>query len=167
MYGIIYYAHNLVSRKGYVGQTTKNLKERKSEHFSAIQTSRDNFYFHNALRKYKEIDWEWKVLGYADCQFGLDTLEKSWIWMKDSMAPDGYNTKEGGSRGKHGVRTRVRTKDKGAKNPRAKAVICIETSEIYGAIHEAVRKTGINLGNISEVLNGKRKTAGGFHWKFV
>lgn len=53
----------------------------------------------------------------------------------------------------------------GAKHSGAKAVMCIETGIIYGAIKEAIRKTGIN--HISLVANGKYKTAGKLHWRFV
>lgn len=49
----------------------------------------------------------------------------------------------------------------------SKEVICIETEEIFESTMDAQRKTGINGGSISEVCNGKRKTAGGFHWQFV
>lgn len=61
----------------------------------------------------------------------------------------------------------MKGKNMGVKRYNAKAVICIETSRVYGAIHEAARETGMSFGNISKVLNGKTKTAGGFHWKFV
>ena len=44
-------------------------------------------------------------------------------------------------------------------------VICVETGEIYNSLKEAGEKTGINYTNISSVLRGKHKTAGGFHWE--
>lgn len=37
--------------------------------------------------------------------------------------------------------------------------------KIFRSQREAVIKTGISQGNMSEVLNGKRKTAGGY--KFI
>ena len=49
----------------------------------------------------------------------------------------------------------------------SKKVLCVETGEIFESVHEAQRKTGISQGNISQVCNGKRKTIGGFHWKFL
>lgn len=48
-----------------------------------------------------------------------------------------------------------------------KPVICIETNVIYEGGYDAYLKTNINFGNISEVCNGRRKTAGGYHWQFV
>ena len=43
-------------------------------------------------------------------------------------------------------------------------VVCLETGEVYPSAHEASRQTGINQQNISACLNGKLKSAGGFHW---
>ena len=37
---------------------------------------------------------------------------------------------------------------------------------VYPSIIEAERQTGISNGNISSVCSGKRKTAGGYIWKF-
>lgn len=55
-----------------------------------------------------------------------------------------------------------------ASAPKAVAQVDKETSEIlatYSSIYEAERCTGIF--HISDVCNGKRKTAGGFIWKFI
>lgn len=46
-----------------------------------------------------------------------------------------------------------------------KKVMCIETGITYPSIKEAMYKTGFK--NISKVCNGKFKTCGGFHWRFV
>lgn len=37
----------------------------------------------------------------------------------------------------------------------------------YPNIHTAMEITGINRNNISSVLHGKRKTAGGFKWELL
>lgn len=49
----------------------------------------------------------------------------------------------------------------------SKKILCIETGEVFDSALEAQRNTGINRGHISQVCNGKRKTAGKLHWKFV
>ena len=46
-------------------------------------------------------------------------------------------------------------------------VLCVETGEVYPSISEAGRQTSIDFRNISACFNGKRKTAGGFHWQKV
>ena len=46
-------------------------------------------------------------------------------------------------------------------------VLCVETGIVYPSVHEASRQTCINRGNISNCINGKRKSAGGYHWEFL
>lgn len=36
----------------------------------------------------------------------------------------------------------------------------------YASVSDAVRLTGIRQGNISTVLHGRRKRAGGYHWSY-
>ena len=49
----------------------------------------------------------------------------------------------------------------------SKKVLCLETNEVFESTRDAQRKTGIFHNSISNVCNGKFKTAGGYHWKFV
>lgn len=59
---------------------------------------------------------------------------------------------------------------RGAKHPRHKKVMQIKnnrTIKIYNGSNEAARKTGLNQRNISTVCLGKRKTAGGFIWRYA
>ena len=55
----------------------------------------------------------------------------------------------------------------GALHNRSKIVLCIETGKIYGSTMEAGRETGINQSSISAVCNSRRKSAGGYHWKYI
>ena len=48
---------------------------------------------------------------------------------------------------------------------RKKLIICEETQEIFSSLTEAGKKYNISVSNISNVIHGKRKTAGGFHWR--
>ena len=50
---------------------------------------------------------------------------------------------------------------------RKKKTKCIETNEVFNSLTEASQKYCISIGNISSVIHGKRKTAGGFHWQEV
>lgn len=51
----------------------------------------------------------------------------------------------------------------------SKKVLCVETGVIYPSIIEAYRQTGIGQKEIIGVCKHKphRKTAGGYHWKYV
>jgi len=44
-------------------------------------------------------------------------------------------------------------------------VICVETGKKYKSTREAWRDTGAGYPHISECIRGKRKTAGGYHWR--
>lgn len=48
-----------------------------------------------------------------------------------------------------------------------KAVICVETGIVYKSQAEAQKETNIHFSSIGQVCLGKRKTAGGYHWKFM
>lgn len=271
LYGIIYYAQNLINDKIYIGQTINSLTKRKIGHYNEAKRNKSNYYFHSALRKYK--NWEWNVLQFAYYKEELNALEKYWIWVLNSMVPNGYNLKEGGANGKHnkesikkmsramkgrkcphtkewdkkisnankgrkltkehckilsethkGIKLSEETKKKmsevhkginkgkklskehckklseakigthrteetkrkisialkgkmtwmkgrhhtkEAKRRIGKIVKCIENGKIYHTIKEASIGLNVHSGNISEVLNNRRKTAGGYHWQFV
>lgn len=52
-----------------------------------------------------------------------------------------------------------------SKKKMSKPVICLETGLKYFGLNEASRKTGIDSRNIGQCVLGRRKTAGGFHWR--
>lgn len=48
-----------------------------------------------------------------------------------------------------------------------KSIQCIESGKIYPSIEVASKTLNICRSSISEAASGKRKSAGGYHWKFV
>lgn len=54
----------------------------------------------------------------------------------------------------------------GEKNPRSKAVRCVETGEVFPTITAAGKSVGITHSRIRECCLGNRKTAKGFHWEY-
>lgn len=44
---------------------------------------------------------------------------------------------------------------------------CIETGIIYDSFADASRKTGLNRTKIVSVCTGKRKTTGGYHFRYA
>jgi hypothetical protein len=53
----------------------------------------------------------------------------------------------------------------GGLNPAAVKVINLETGEIFDTVRSAGLKHGCHPANISTVCMGRRKRAGGYHWK--
>ncbi len=55
----------------------------------------------------------------------------------------------------------------GANHPMARAVVCVETGEVFGCGKQAADKYGVLNQQINACLKGKRKTAAGYHWRYV
>lgn len=49
----------------------------------------------------------------------------------------------------------------------SKQVLCVETGKIYPSTHQVERDLGFFCTAISAVCLGKRKTAYGFHWRYI
>ena len=56
---------------------------------------------------------------------------------------------------------------KGAENPTARAVRCVELNKVFESARAAEVATGVSYKNISNVVRGKNKTAGGYHWEYA
>ena len=54
---------------------------------------------------------------------------------------------------------------KGKDHPRARKVYCVELDMTFDTMTEASKYVGCSQGNISNVLTGRAKTAGGYHWE--
>ena len=48
-----------------------------------------------------------------------------------------------------------------------KAIICIETQEVFKCMVDAAEKLGIKPQNLTAALHGRQKTAGGYTWKYA
>lgn len=55
----------------------------------------------------------------------------------------------------------------GGNNPAARAVMCLETGEVFSSVKGAAIAKGICKGTIHNYLSGKSKGGGGYHWKYV
>lgn len=54
----------------------------------------------------------------------------------------------------------ISARQKGANNPGAKTIICIQTGIIYNSLVEAAKELNINAAGITQVLKGRNKTVG-------
>ena len=52
-------------------------------------------------------------------------------------------------------------------NGSPREVVCIETGEVFANATQAGKSTGIARQHINACCNGKRKTAGGYQWKYL
>jgi len=92
--GTIYIATNLVNRKQYVGQTTRNLKRRIRGH-----KNKSNYPFSNAIRKYGFE--KFKIISFSCPEENLDWTETFLIKELNTLVRNGYNLESGGNKNKH------------------------------------------------------------------
>lgn len=68
----------------------------------------------------------------------------------------------------HAYRVLNKKKLIGADNPCSKSIIRVEDGKRYESLAAAALDCGLSShAHISAVLNGKRKRAGGFHWRYT
>ena len=55
----------------------------------------------------------------------------------------------------------------GCSPTKPKKVMCVETGEVFDSVHQAAKAKKADRSTVSNCCNGKGKTAGGYHWRFV
>ena len=147
----IYIFVNKTNGKIYVGQST-NIEERYSRHFRADNT-RNKPYFHKALDKYGKDGFIFEIIELCDKEF-LSEREKYWIAFYDSSNREkGYNSTDGGEG----------EKSRSIKQYTSKG----ELIKTYNSITDAALETQLPASNICNVLKGKRKSCGGYQWRYA
>jgi group I intron endonuclease len=121
--GIIYIIRNLINNKSYIGQTKTSLNKRWSGHLSSYKQYCNNskhgssWALYGAMRKYSLYNLVInKLLVCNDDE--LDEYEIKYIKIFNSVVPNGYNIRTGGSNGKHceESREKMRQAKLGSKN---------------------------------------------------
>ena len=59
------------------------------------------------------------------------------------------------------------TKIKRTAEKLSKPVLCVELNQIFPSLSEAAKQLRLSVGNLSSVLTGYSKTAGGYHWEYA
>lgn len=90
---IIYKITNRINNKIYIGQTTQELKTRWRSH----NTNSNCSVLYNAIQKYGPENFTIEEIDGANSLSELNYLEEHYIYINDSMTPNGYNIKKGGN----------------------------------------------------------------------
>lgn len=94
--GAIYCITNLVNSKKYIGQTSElYISKRWCEHKINARSGRKS-YLYNAIRKYGEENFQFKVLLHKIPIDKLNFYEMLWIKKFNTKTPYGYNLTDGG-----------------------------------------------------------------------
>lgn len=180
---IVYKVTNKLNGKIYIGQTSRSLNRRMAEHLANHRTS----YFDRALRKYGINNFDIEVIYNAKTKHELDEKEQYFIKFFNSKIPNGYNMTDGGE-GQIGIRRfgstnshwgkhhsekakekmrEARKKYVKENHPMSKKVLNIDTNETFEYMELACEKYHLDKSTLSKVCKGKRKTCGGFRWKYA
>jgi group I intron endonuclease len=109
---IIYKVTHRINNKVYIGQTCKELEERKKAHYKSSRLG-SNTNFHMALSKYSVSFFIWEEIARCSSKEELNDLEKKLINEYNSYKL-GYNMTEGGDGGDT-ISMKFDTSNQGAK----------------------------------------------------
>ena len=154
-----------------------------------------NKHFSSAIKKYGWDNFEHIIIADKLTKIEAETMEQQLIARdQTNNSQYGYNLTSGGGLGvfrhseeskklmsehskgelnpMYGKHHSKETKDKISKtlsnHPKtSKRVLCIETNQVFPSSREIERQLGINHYSINQVCNGKQKTAGKMHWKYI
>jgi group I intron endonuclease len=98
---LVYLATNKINGMQYVGQTKMSLEKRIKAHRTHARQKSHHGLFHEALREYGDGNFDWQIVQVCESKGDLDRIEEEAIVMYNTMAPNGYNTKDGALSGKH------------------------------------------------------------------
>lgn len=183
---MILYMHISPSGKKYIGIT----KQEPNQRWRNGKGYKRNEYFYRAIQKYGWDNFEHKILYEGLSEDEANQLEEELVAKYETTNPQkGYNLHSGGLHHEVTEETREKlSKSKkgmllGEENPffgkhhteEVLAVIRKRVEQydcdgnlvaVYKSMKEACEKTGVDKSLLTKVCKGKRKTAGGYQWKY-
>ena len=93
---VVYKITNKINGKVYIGQTIQTLGRRWKKHVRYSENNSKTA-IHNAIRKYGPENFTIEEIDGANSLSELNYLETHYIYKHESLAPNGYNLKIGGS----------------------------------------------------------------------
>lgn len=152
----IYRITNLANNKIYIGQSI-DIEKRVKDHFYKAFSVKDSSYpsaIHNAIRKYGKESFVYDVL--EECSMDeLDSKERYYIDLYNSLSPNGYNMLIGGRYYKKSppVRCRICNKEISKYNKTGLCIECYKDNIPTKCPDKELLKKQLfeNNGNFSEV----------------
>lgn len=125
---------------------------------------KNNNHFWNSICKYGWDNFTHEILFDNLTEEEAKLLEQMYIALYDTRNPNcGYNYTKGGDdnpMNNEEIREKV-------VELCGKKIYIIELDMYFDSVTEASKIIGCTKNNISSVLNGKSKTAGGYHWIYA
>ncbi len=178
---VVYKITNTITKKIYVGQTTKTIEERWKKHLKSIFYDNLQTNLAKAVRHYGKNNFKIEIL--EKCKTKKELLEKEQFWIKKLNAIDkGYNMTPGGEgnntyiakteKDMKKIKSKLSNSKLGDLNPMAKEIKAknIETYEILYFTSLSEAQVFFNMNNhkfISDRINKKIKQPFRNKWLFA
>ncbi len=146
---VIYRVINKITRKFYIGATTKDISNRKKDH-SRKAAKKVGSKFQEAIASYPSEAFEWEQIDTANTPNELAEKEKQYI-IKYNAQEKGYNADRGG-----GIKKNIYQYD-------------LETGVIlstFETLSEAANNAGVDKKTISKACLGEIKNCAGYFWSY-
>ncbi len=166
----IYKITNKINGKSYIGQTIRSIRERWENHKTTAKYLKRDTYLYKAIRKYGLENFTIEEIDGANSLSELNYKEFIAIHKNNTLAPNGYNLKEGGGNKTNSEASLIKAVSKRniKKGGTGKTgIICIETGKKYKTIKQASKETNICKANISSVLRGISDKAQNFTFRYL
>lgn len=153
-YGVIYCVTNTVTGKKYVGQTTTLVQKRWKEH---CRSDSGCAALRRAINKYGRDAFEISTLASASSASELNFLEVTKIAEFDTIAPRGYNLREGGGAKGKWPELMLRVLREKAASPESRAMMSASSTKMWKdpAIRARISDS-IRLGLSNPLVKKKR-----------
>ena len=135
-----------------MGQTTAGVHPRWLDHLKSAHRVKSPIYntaFSRAIRKHGSDVFESQVLSVAQTKQELDNLEKVWIILLQTHAPNGYNLSAGGE-GNPGLHHTKESKEKISRNRKGKNLGNTTASRVWSDAQKH---------HMSEITQGRKFSA--------
>jgi group I intron endonuclease len=142
---IVYRIKNLTNGLCYIGQTTKQLATRWKAH----QKKTGCRFLSNAIKKYGPENFQINILCRCASKEELNHREAYYIRLFKTLAPTGYNLKEGGANGTVTFETRQKMSDSQRKRntPEYLKKVGLALQKVHAANPEIGHKHSVRLKN--------------------
>lgn len=146
--------------------------ESAKEIFDTLGYSKDGIRkcCNNDIKTYKSFVWQYNEISKEEIKSRIIRKTHNNGWKLSEETKNKISISNTGKKRDNQFKIKMsksRKKMTGEKNPKSKKVLCIELNEIFNGTREAARILNICSSSISNCCNGKRKTAGGYQWKYI
>jgi len=176
---IIYKITDKTNGKIYIGQTTKTISKRWTQHkHKGLKSGGHKNPLYAAMMAHGLDNFSIEEIDSASSIEELNRKEQEHIRTSNSQHPNGYNLASGGfsssgtSAWNKGLKTSDKTKEKLSKAHMGqipgnrKQVLCLNNNVVYLSLHHAAKDLNLLIPKISQVANGQRKHTQGFRFTY-